>query len=238
MIWGTMLGACSPISYYWNQYFVADAKGSCINVNLFFLIAGIINMLIDVSILSIPIPKILKLQMSRRRKITVMGIMLLGSFVCVASIVRIYYLVVLQTDIDLTWIMSPVFIWSSVEPAIGILSACLPVCGPLIRLVIHDFFTSNNESKSRGDVKMSSGWRNIGGSKKTGEDNLRTFGQGDGRFGKFDGRLRPEEDEIYLTNEASGGSDSRSTNTRDLKEQRITVKTDVEQTSCSRESSE
>jgi hypothetical protein len=78
-VWATMLGSCQPIPYFWNRDLDPTAKGKCINVNVFFLVAGIINMLIDIFILACPIPKIYKLQMSRRRKFTVIGIMLLGS---------------------------------------------------------------------------------------------------------------------------------------------------------------
>lgn len=34
---------------------------------------------------------------------------------------------------DFTWAMSQVFIWSCVEPLIGIVCACLPTYGPLVR---------------------------------------------------------------------------------------------------------
>lgn len=73
-----MLGACQPLDYYWREYTDPTAKGKCINVNKFFLVMGIINMLTDVFILTIPMRKIYKLQMSRRRKATVVGILMLG----------------------------------------------------------------------------------------------------------------------------------------------------------------
>lgn len=52
-----------------------------------------------------------------------------------ASIVRIHYLAVFLSATDVTYVVGPVFIWSSVEPSVGILSACLPTFPPLIRLV-------------------------------------------------------------------------------------------------------
>lgn len=72
-----MGNCCSPITYYWNQF--RGAEGHCIDVNTFYLALGIINMANDVVILTIPIPQILKLQMSTRKKAAVCGIMLLGS---------------------------------------------------------------------------------------------------------------------------------------------------------------
>lgn len=43
MIITVMLGACKPLDYYWLKYSDATATGTCLEVNKFFLIAGIIN---------------------------------------------------------------------------------------------------------------------------------------------------------------------------------------------------
>jgi hypothetical protein len=56
------------------------------------------------------------------------------SSACIASIVRIHYLTYLQTSIDLSWVMSDIYVWSIVEPCIGIICACLPALQPFIRL--------------------------------------------------------------------------------------------------------
>lgn len=77
IIWVTMATCCRPLSYYWNQF--GGAQGKCINVNVFFLALGIINMINDIIILSIPIPHIMGLQLSLRKRVAVSGIMLLGS---------------------------------------------------------------------------------------------------------------------------------------------------------------
>jgi hypothetical protein len=59
--------------------------------------------------------------------------MLIASSVCVASVMRIYYLQVLRTSTDVTYSMGNVFIWSSVEPAIGIVSLCLISLRPALQ---------------------------------------------------------------------------------------------------------
>lgn len=53
--------------------------------------------------------------------------------VCIAGIVR---LVVLNNNThsdDATWTIAPVFLWSCVEPFLGIVCACLPTLSPLFR---------------------------------------------------------------------------------------------------------
>lgn len=73
-----MAVACRPVSYFWTQYQGATG-GTCIDYLAFYVIYGGINLLNDVIILLVPIPRIIKLHLSWRKKISVVGIMLLGS---------------------------------------------------------------------------------------------------------------------------------------------------------------
>ncbi|KAG5790479.1 hypothetical protein H9Q69_010460 [Fusarium xylarioides] len=132
ILWITMPFACRPVSHFWNQYL--GAKGKCIGVKLFFLVLGIMNMMNDIIILTVPIPRIWTLHMNNRTKISIICIMLLGSFVCVASIARIYYLWGFFQNLDATWWMGPSFAWSSLEPSVAVISACLPTLAPLFRI--------------------------------------------------------------------------------------------------------
>ncbi|KAK1145216.1 hypothetical protein N8T08_004368 [Aspergillus melleus] len=91
------------------------------------------NVVTDVIILLVPIPLIWKLQMRTTLKVMISSIFILGGFVCIASLVRIYFMTFLKSSVDITWIMGDVFIWSSVEPCVGILCACLPTIRPLLR---------------------------------------------------------------------------------------------------------
>ncbi|KAJ4264298.1 hypothetical protein NW762_005494 [Fusarium torreyae] len=124
---------CRPASFFWEQFTNPEAKGTCMNTSLFYFVNGICAMLIDITILCVPIPTILKLQMPNSQKVAVGGILLLGAFVCVASIVRIVYMDKLVKAQDFTWAMAQVFIWSCCEPLVGIVCACLPTFGPLLR---------------------------------------------------------------------------------------------------------
>lgn len=73
-----MANCCKPVSFYWTQ-FAGNTDGHCpLNTGLFFVVMAIINLFIDFFILILPIPSILALQMSLRKKAGVCGIMLLG----------------------------------------------------------------------------------------------------------------------------------------------------------------
>ncbi|KAF1921531.1 hypothetical protein BDU57DRAFT_489397 [Ampelomyces quisqualis] len=120
-----------PLSYYWNQWYGADGK-IMINEAKFYLGVGIINLFGDICILAVPISNVLKLHMGKSQKIATCFIFLLGSFVCFASLYRIITITRLVHSKDISWAKSDVFIWSSVEPSIGIISGCLPTLGPLL----------------------------------------------------------------------------------------------------------
>ena len=74
---------------------------------------------------------------------SVFGSSLYFSSVCVASLIRIYYITFLKSG-DYTWVIGKVFMWSSIEPCIGILCACLPTLHPLIRTVLSRVFGTSS----------------------------------------------------------------------------------------------
>lgn len=76
-IWGVASGLCRPASYFWTQFI--GETGECISINASFLSLTAINMVNDIVVLVVPLPEIMQLQMSFKRKIAVCGIMLLGS---------------------------------------------------------------------------------------------------------------------------------------------------------------
>ncbi|KAF5667068.1 hypothetical protein FHETE_5771 [Fusarium heterosporum] len=102
----TMGFSCRPLSHFWTQ--VEGTEGTCIDVGRFFVILAIINLATNVIVLLIPIPEVLKLQMSKGKKAAVFGIMALGGLVCVASAIRVYYLDIYSTKLDSTWAMGPI----------------------------------------------------------------------------------------------------------------------------------
>ncbi|PGG99229.1 hypothetical protein AJ79_08621 [Helicocarpus griseus UAMH5409] len=107
--------------------------GYChVNKGNFYLGVGNVNLISDISILIVPAPAVWRLQMPRGQKIAVLFIFLLGSFVCIAPLVRIKVIVDLTKTMNISWAKSDVFIWSSVEPSVGIISGCLPTLRGLL----------------------------------------------------------------------------------------------------------
>ncbi|KAI0469814.1 hypothetical protein GGR56DRAFT_661712 [Xylariaceae sp. FL0804] len=127
----TMCVACQPTSFYWTE-FGGKTTGTCpVDTGTFFWTYGLLNAVFDFLILALPIPSIMQLQMPLKKRIAVCGIMLLGSFVCITSVVRDVYMYRFAHSTDITWLMGEICVWSSIEPSVGIISACLPNLRPL-----------------------------------------------------------------------------------------------------------
>ncbi|KAG5288856.1 Pth11-like integral membrane protein [Histoplasma capsulatum G186AR] len=203
----TLIIACQPISYYWTQ--VQDAKsGSCrFQPHIFYLGNAAANVATDVLILLVPIPLVWKLQMPTSKKILVSSLFLLGTFVCVVSIIRIKFMGELARAKDVTFILVNIFLWSFVEPCIGIVCACLPTLRPLLQKVSRVLFGtefgksfSSGPGISPGLVRTQQS-TTVDGTKKQKNGFQRMKGavgekpeSGNGRM-----RLRPTEDETALT---------------------------------------
>ncbi|KAJ4990886.1 hypothetical protein SVAN01_03675 [Stagonosporopsis vannaccii] len=128
-----------PLDYYWNQWYGAEGV-VLINEAKFYLGVGIINLVGDICILAVPISRVVRMRLARSQKIAISLIFLLGSFVCFASMYRIITIARLVQSTDISWAKSDVFIWSSVEPSIGIISGCLPTLRPLMLHIMQSWF--------------------------------------------------------------------------------------------------
>ncbi|MCJ1269870.1 hypothetical protein MMC22_009763 [Lobaria immixta] len=117
---------CTPIHFAWNK----SVKGHCVNVQMIYVFADVLNLLVDFAIVIAPIPLIWSLHMTRSAKWGVSVMFLLG-----------------DTDI-------PVTDWTEAEHHLGIVSACLPCFRPLFH-GIHGLLSTHHRTSSSN--KASSG---------------------------------------------------------------------------------
>lgn len=114
--------------------------------------------------------------------------------VSVGSMVRIYYLTLLATNPDINWVMGDVYLWSTIEPCIGIVCACLPTLNALLRRTTKLVLGSNAE-RLFGSFSLSASRRKR---RDKSQSKSRSFQQLDGNEANPNAQLRPE-DEIVLT---------------------------------------
>ncbi|KAK6517555.1 hypothetical protein TWF281_004205 [Arthrobotrys megalospora] len=150
---------CVPVEAFWT----GDPTAKCIpREALWFANAGI-NIFTDFSIAILPLPVIIKLNMPKSQKIPLMMIFALGFFICIVSILRLRFLILLSKSMDPTWDQPATAYWSAIEMNISIVCACLPALKPLVSLIAPSIFgtvAGGSQPPSYRD------YRNAYGSKK------------------------------------------------------------------------
>lgn len=185
-----IIASCRPLNYFWTRY-DGSSEGTCIDLGSFFFAFSILNVSLDVFLLALPIPMVLKLHMSLRKKLIVCALLLLGIFACAAGMIRIYYVVLFAFENDHTWAMGPVGLWLSVEPAIGVVTTCMANVMPLYYWLMEK--ANPGDHGERTNRPRSSDYR--------GFDRTRLQTVIEGKL-----VLRPrEDDEIRLTTLATAG---------------------------------
>lgn len=114
--------ACRPIPSFWNR----DIKGQCINIQAAAYANSASAIVQDIILLILPLVFIRKLQMKRYRKIAVGFMFVIGTFGCIATIMRLPSLSTFKISIDPSWEYVPVTIWTELELAAGFLCVSLP----------------------------------------------------------------------------------------------------------------
>ncbi|KAL8969484.1 MAG: hypothetical protein Q9183_001975 [Haloplaca sp. 2 TL-2023] len=140
-------------SYFWTQA-IDPGKGTCLDRPALLWASSVLTLLNDIAILVLPIPILWRLQMPQSKKIGILGIFLLGSFVVLTTIIRLCYI----NDVipyDATWTQVDPTIWTLAEPGVAIICACLPVMSPLFRSKWQNIRSTSWFSRSKTSGKGS-----------------------------------------------------------------------------------
>ncbi|CAI6018650.1 unnamed protein product [Clonostachys chloroleuca] len=113
---------CRPPTNAWKP---AAPPGSCTPAPDIFLPLESTNLVLDILVLCIPVFTIGKLNLSTKKKISVLGIFLVGVSVCVASVARIVGIA--KND------HAGMFFWSCMQLGLAIVCSCLPLLGALLK---------------------------------------------------------------------------------------------------------
>ncbi|KAI0900258.1 hypothetical protein F4806DRAFT_149501 [Annulohypoxylon nitens] len=122
---------CHPVEFNWYK---TIPGGWCENQSLSYLIAGITNLVIDASIVILPMPMLFSLRLTLLKRFGVAGMFSLGAIICVLSFLRVLWLVSWDVT-DLTYGVGSGTIYSALEPTLGIVNSCLPVIKPSLKRI-------------------------------------------------------------------------------------------------------
>ncbi|KAI1139407.1 hypothetical protein F5Y05DRAFT_425016 [Hypoxylon sp. FL0543] len=113
--------ACQPVSRSWD----ATVDGHCFNPDGIDYLSGVVNAVVDLYILILPMPLLWRLKMDTKRKLKLFVVFSIGLFACVASLLRLGMTAVLRSSLDMTWNVSTLSIWATIEVNVGIICSCL-----------------------------------------------------------------------------------------------------------------
>ncbi|PVH75952.1 hypothetical protein DL98DRAFT_465808 [Cadophora sp. DSE1049] len=123
---------CIPVHAAWTRW-DGTVEARCINVNAIGWASAGINIGFDITILILPLPELASLAMSWQRKIRVLFVFGLGSFVVIVGVLRLRSLVKFANTHNVTWDYVPVGLWSKIEVHVSVICACLPAMPSLFR---------------------------------------------------------------------------------------------------------
>ncbi|KID93766.1 MFS transporter, FHS family, L-fucose permease, partial [Metarhizium majus ARSEF 297] len=141
-----MLGlvAAWTISYFFANLFtcfpvtalIEPFYKKCIDAVPMWLSVVVTDLIVDIGILLMPVPMVLRLQLPWRERLGVLGMFSLGATVCAISATRLATLGQIGAEFmyhynDMTYYTSPVFYWTNIEMAVAVVSACLPTLRPI-----------------------------------------------------------------------------------------------------------
>ncbi|KAI0382387.1 hypothetical protein F5Y04DRAFT_45423 [Hypomontagnella monticulosa] len=119
--------SCNPISGFWDH----SIPSTCINLQWFYIGNAIPNILTDAALLCLPMRDIWSVRLDRHSKVAVSILFALGSFVIVASGLRIHFMLTLDSN-DLTWSYVGGELWTAIELDIGVVCCCLATSRPVL----------------------------------------------------------------------------------------------------------
>lgn len=118
---------CLPVDAIWRSW-----KGDypdpyhCLDVNSLVYAAAGCGIAQDLTILVLPLPLILRLHTTWRRKASIMVMFSLGIFVLVTSCIRLRYLITFARSTNPSWDFFDTSVWSAFEVAVSVIAASLP----------------------------------------------------------------------------------------------------------------
>ncbi|KAJ5629807.1 hypothetical protein N7528_003464 [Penicillium herquei] len=123
---------CMPTKKLWDP----TVPGACMDLGKYYYGLQIPNIATDAMILVMPMHTVWNLPISRTQKMGLSGIFIVGLLTLAFDIVRLISLIDLSTSgDDITYNQVNPSVWTCIEPAVGIVAACLSNMRPLFKIM-------------------------------------------------------------------------------------------------------
>ncbi|UNI18571.1 hypothetical protein JDV02_004831 [Purpureocillium takamizusanense] len=117
---------CWPISAYWH-----GESDKCMNQSAIITADAIISVISDLTILLLPTPLTWSLQLPRRKRVRVAGLLCAGGIATAFSIYRLALIITDKANPNMTIVFTKVVLSGNAEVGIGLICACLPAVNAL-----------------------------------------------------------------------------------------------------------
>ncbi|KAL4926795.1 uncharacterized protein BDV17DRAFT_299392 [Aspergillus undulatus] len=146
-----IVGSCVPVRAAWDSELRKKESTRCFTLPVFLGIGRFnasISIITDFFYATLPIFMFYNVQVNRRTKISLMGVLGLGYFACAAAIVKTVFQTRYFSDKEV-YREYTYHIWNYVELATGIIAASFPTIKPLVKSIIGSTRGQNTRSRSR-----------------------------------------------------------------------------------------
>ncbi|KAL4977183.1 hypothetical protein BDW66DRAFT_165926 [Aspergillus desertorum] len=131
---------CDPVPGYWTL----DPDAKCLDQRAALIADSVISMVSDILILVLPLPLTWSLQMSRNKKLRVIGMLSAGGLATAFSIYRLVLVLRDGSSPDITIFFVCVILSGNAEGGVGLICACLPSLNILIAKVRNHSYRSKS----------------------------------------------------------------------------------------------
>ncbi|KAL8404637.1 hypothetical protein RB594_009480 [Gaeumannomyces avenae] len=146
---------CRPLEFVWNKALPGGGQctsGDAIVTGAYIgFVAGIAT---DFIFAVLPIPMLWNVQLNRRVKVAIMGILSLGLFTTAAGIIKTMFIANLGKAGDFMWDSVDIAIWYNAEIGVAIIAGSIPSLKPLFKKILASTsarrYAYGGNSKSRG----------------------------------------------------------------------------------------
>ncbi|KAK4933865.1 hypothetical protein LTR66_015851 [Elasticomyces elasticus] len=154
---------CNPIPFYWLGSEL-EGGGTCLDQAAALIADSVISVVSDIIILILPLPLTWSLQMSRNKKLRVMGLLGAGGFAVGFSLYRLALVLKDGSSSDQTIVFMCVILSGNAEGGVGLICACLPVLNVLLAHYRKKYsaqkYCSQNFSIALGDRNSETTYKN------------------------------------------------------------------------------
>jgi hypothetical protein len=122
---------CKPIHVYWTE---GHPASKCIDDLAGLFVNGTVNIVADVIIMAIVLPRVYELKLHSRQRWALIGVVLLGTLAVVAGIIRMVRVssMLAKPDFDASWDSYDISIWTNTELQVSLICASCPGIKPVI----------------------------------------------------------------------------------------------------------